>query len=93
LEVVPAALRQLRIEIPPEEVRRAVEASSFARMREHEDRVAGSSSDGAGRPRMIRAGRTAGWKDWMTPELAEFFSGDELRTVARGYGYDLSELS
>ena len=42
---------------------------------------------------MIRAGKTDGWKDWMTPELADCFSGAELREVARQYGYDLSGVS
>jgi hypothetical protein len=89
VEVVSNALHRLGVDVSPAEVRRAADASSFERMREHEDRVAGSQPDGAAQPRMLRAGKTDGWKDWMTPELAEFFSGAELRAVARQYGYDL----
>jgi hypothetical protein len=93
VEVVSNALRRLGIEIPTPEARRAVEASSFAKMREHEDRMATSQPRGTAGPRMIRAGKKEGWKDWMTPELAEFFSGAELRAVARQYGYDLADRS
>jgi hypothetical protein len=89
VEVVSDALRRLDIQMPPVEVRRAVEASSFAKMREHEDRVARSRPVGSDPARVIRAGRTEGWKDWMTPHLARFFSGAELRVAAHQYGYDL----
>lgn len=90
VDVVRGLLRGCGLEVPVEEVRRAVEASSFARMREHEDRVAAAHAGGDDQPRVIRAGRIDGWKDWMTPELAEFFSGPELWEEARRYGYDTS---
>jgi hypothetical protein len=68
-------------------------ASSFAKMRAHEDQVAGDGDQTTGAPRVIREGKTDGWKGWMTPELATFFTGEEFRTVAKGYGYDLSGMS
>ena len=89
VEVVSAALRRMGLELPAAEVRRAVEASSFEKMREHEDQVAASRPDGPAQPRMVRSGKTEGWKAWMTPELAAFFTGDEVRTVARQFGYEL----
>ncbi|MGI5224662.1 sulfotransferase domain-containing protein [Actinoallomurus sp. CA-142502] len=92
-EVVVGALDRLGVKVTPDEVARAVDASSFAKMREHEDRMDPSGSDGAARPRVMRAGKTQGWKDWMTPELADFFAGAELREVARRYGYDLREVA
>jgi hypothetical protein len=87
--VVSGALDRLGVQATPAEVGRAVEASSFAKMREHEDRV--NPSDGTARPRVLRAGKTQGWKDWMTPQLADFFSGADLREAARRYGYDLGK--
>lgn len=77
-------LRPLDLDVSDAELRAAVEASTFERMRAHEDAVADTSA------RMIRSGRVNGWRSWMTPELAELFSGEELRTVAGRYGYDLS---
>ena len=92
VEVVTAALHRLDVDIDPERVRRAVDASSFDRMREHEDRVTSASGGGAAaQPRMIRAGKIDGWREWMTPELARFFAGAELRTVAARFGYDIAE--
>ena len=91
VEVVSAALGRLGIDVDQADIARAVEASSFARMRAHEERVVRQDNRPvAGAPRVIREGRTDGWKGWMTPELAEFFAGAELRLVAREYGYDLS---
>lgn len=84
--IVTAALRRAGVDIDDNAVAEAVEASSFARMRAHEEKVAG---DGAAVPRVIREGRTNGWKGWMTPELAGFFTGARLHTVAAEYGYDL----
>jgi hypothetical protein len=81
--VVADALRPLGVDVTIEDVRRAVEASSFERMRQHEDRVAGD------RPRVIRSGRVDGWRDWMTDELAQFFDGEDLRRLAAQYGYEL----
>ena len=91
VEIVSEALGRLDIEVDVGDIRRAVEASSFGKMREHEDRVAGFSPQAASGGRVIRAGKTDGWKEWMTPDLAELFSGAQLRQVAREYGYDLSE--
>ncbi|HEX6344998.1 sulfotransferase domain-containing protein [Umezawaea sp.] len=90
VEVVSTALRELGVEASEAEVVRAVGASSFARMREHEDRVAAAHPEHDDQRRVVREGKTDGWKDWMTPELARFFSGGELRDVARRYGYDLT---
>ncbi|MEU4420928.1 sulfotransferase domain-containing protein [Actinoplanes sp. NPDC024001] len=87
-EIVAAALRRAGVDIDDAAVAEAVEASSFARMRAHEEKVsAGSAAPAA--PRVIREGKTNGWKGWMTPELAPFFAGEELHTVAQKYGYDL----
>lgn len=65
-----------------------MEASSFARMRAHEEKVAGDGAAPAA-PRVIREGKTNGWKGWMTPELAGYFTGPQLHKVAAEYGYDL----
>jgi hypothetical protein len=90
VEVVTAALARVGVDVDAAEVAAAVEASSFERMRAHEDKVAGGGADGvAAAPRVIREGRTNGWKGWMTPELAGFFAGTDLRLVAREHGYDL----
>jgi hypothetical protein len=89
--VVSTALRRLGVEVDEDRLRHAVEASSFARMREHEDRVSAPQQDGVAQPRMVRAGKVDGWREWMTPELAPYFSGAELRAVAGQFGYDLSE--
>lgn len=91
VETVTAALARVGVQTGPAEVRRAVEASSFDRMRAHEDTVA--PDGGTAAPRVIRAGRTDGWKGWMTPELAAFFTSDALRGTAREYGYHLPGAS
>jgi hypothetical protein len=88
VEIVSAALQRIGVDRSRADVERAVEASSFAKMREHEDRVSG-----AGQPRMIRAGKIDGWTEWMTPELAGFFTGDDLREVGERYGYHLETPS
>ncbi|GGN19929.1 hypothetical protein FHR83_001937 [Actinoplanes campanulatus] len=88
-EIVTGVLRRAGVDIDAGAVAEAVEASSFARMRAHEDQVsAGGTAQAA--PRVIREGRTNGWKGWMTPELADFFTGTELRAVAKEYGYHLN---
>jgi hypothetical protein len=92
VEVVTTVLSRLGLDIPETEVARAVDASSFARMRAHEDEVAQQDTRPAGGARVVREGKTQGWKEWMTPELAPFFTGPQLRVVAGGYGYgDLPE--
>lgn len=91
--VVTAALTRVGAEVTEAEVTRAVDASSFAKMRAHEDQGARDGGRDDGAPRVIREGRTDGWKGWMTPELATFFTGEELRALARTYGYDLPGAS
>ncbi|MEV6603074.1 sulfotransferase domain-containing protein [Kutzneria sp. NPDC051319] len=81
--VVVDALRPLGVDVTIDDVGRAVEASSFERMRRHEDRVADD------RPRVIRSGRVEGWREWMTDELAAFFGGEDLRRLAAQCGYEL----
>jgi hypothetical protein len=81
------------VQVDESDVAAAVDASSFAKMRAHEDRVAGDGDQGTGAPRVMREGKTDGWKGWMTPELATFFTGAELRAVAAQYGYDLPAAS
>jgi Sulfotransferase domain len=82
LETVREALATLGLEAGDDTLRRAIERSTFDSMRRHEERVAG-----AGEGRLMRAGKVAGWRDWMTPELARHFSGAELRAVAKRFGY------
>jgi len=89
VEVVTAIVRRLGVDVGEADVARAVDASSFTRMREHEDRAAAERPGGG---RMVREGRTDGWKGWMTPGLAGYFTSVELRTTAREYGYDLPEI-
>jgi len=93
IEVVTAALGRLDVEIDEADVARAVQASSFEKMRAHEDRVAQEADRTAAAPRVIREGKTDGWRDWMTPDLAAFFAVEELRLTAREYGYDLPKAS
>ncbi|PWK84882.1 sulfotransferase domain-containing protein [Lentzea atacamensis] len=88
VEVVTDIVRRLGVEVGEADVTRAVDASSFTRMREHEERAAGSRPGGG---RMVREGKTDGWKGWMNPDLAGYFTSVELRTTAREYGYDLPE--
>jgi hypothetical protein len=85
-EVVGGVLDRLGMRLPAAEIARAADASSFPRMREHEDRATDPD-----RPRVIRAGRVAGWTAWMTPELARFFADPQLWEVAARYGYCESE--
>ncbi|WDZ84794.1 sulfotransferase domain-containing protein [Micromonospora cathayae] len=90
VEVVATALGRLGVAVDRDAVAAAVEASSFDRMRAHEDRVAAGDGDPAtATRRVVREGRTQGWKRWMTPELATLFTGPDLRLVAAEYGYQL----
>jgi hypothetical protein len=82
-EVVTGVLRRAGLEIDDAAIEAAVEASSFTKMRAHEDQVSGSA------PRVIREGRTNGWQRWMNPTLEPFFTGPDLHTAAAGYGYDI----
>jgi Sulfotransferase domain len=90
-EVMRRGLRDLGLEIADDEVRRAVEQSTFEVMRTHEDRVVGSGDDGPAQPRMMRRGQPGEWREWMTPELAGHFSWPGVRTVAGHFGYRLAE--
>lgn len=89
LEAVAQLLRPLPVDVPAERLRHAVEASTFERMRAHEDRVAADAPAATG-ARMIRSGKVSGWREWMTPELERFFAGEELRSIARQFGYELA---
>jgi hypothetical protein len=91
VEVVSAALRGVGVSLPDAVVRAAVEASSFERMRAHEDQMATGQVEDAERPRMIRAGKINGWTEWMTPDLARLFTGSDLVEVGRRFGYELGE--
>jgi len=85
---VRTALRALGVEVPEADLERAVEASGFERMRAHEDSVAALDRDKVN-ARIMRKGAVEGWREWMTPDLAECFSGDETASVAAYFGYQL----
>jgi hypothetical protein len=89
VEVLEPALRELPVDVTADTLRAAAEASSFERMRAHEDAVVAQDAAGERQPRMIRKGAVSGWTSWMTPALAGYFSDPELGAVARQYGYDL----
>jgi Sulfotransferase domain len=90
LRTMRSAFETIELDVPEEELRRAIERSSYDAMRANEDAVAASDSD---RPkeRIMRRGKVGEWEEWMTPELARCFSGDEVRSVARRFGYSLPE--
>lgn len=89
LTTISRALTGLDLNFDPEALRRAIERSSYDSMRAREDVVAG---DDAKRPRarILRSGTVEEWRTWMTPRLAEYFSGVALSAVAQRLGYDLS---
>jgi len=87
VETLRRALRSVGLAPGDEELRRALERSSFEAMRAHEDAVAGSDRSRPAQARMMRRGKVDGWTEWMTPELAECFSGDAVHAVAARFGY------
>lgn len=79
-------LAAIGVQVPVEDLRRAVQCSSYEVMRAHEDTVAQSDSDGR-EARVMRSGNVEGWKEWMTPQLMSYFLDERLRSVARQFGY------
>ncbi|HWM01026.1 MAG TPA: sulfotransferase domain-containing protein [Actinophytocola sp.] len=94
VEAVTDMLAQLELPVAPERVERAVERSSFEKMRAHEDKVAATLSE-ADAPdlRMMRRGKVNEWQEWFTPDLARRFADDELIKVAGQFGYHLAEAA
>jgi Sulfotransferase domain len=87
-ETMRAALRHSGVQVPDAALRRALERSTFEAMRTHEDRVA-ETDQGRRQARVMRSGKVEGWTEWMTPCLAEYFSSDQVRSVAQCFGYTL----
>jgi hypothetical protein len=93
LDGVPTVRRALSafgLDCATEQIERAVADSAFERMRAHEDSVADFDRD-KGESRIMRAGKVNGWHNWMTPEIAACFSGDRARSVAREFGYNMTD--
>lgn len=93
VEAVTDLLAALELEVAPERIERAVQRSSFETMRAHEDRIVTELSE-ADAPdlRMIRRGKVNEWREWLTPELAQWFRDPELIAVAAELGYALDGL-
>jgi hypothetical protein len=74
------------------EVRQAVQDSSFALMRAHEDQVAGAVGGSAGEPaRINRRGKVGEWREWYDdPGLAARFQEPALLRTAARFGYVLT---
>jgi hypothetical protein len=85
LKTMRDALGEVDLHLADKVIERAVQRSSFEAMRGHEDAVAPPGSEA----RVMRSGKTEGWRDWMTPRLASYFSGDGFADVARAFGYDV----
>jgi len=83
-----ASLHAFGVDLPAADLAAAVEASTFARMRAHEDTVAGQDA-GKEQSRVMRRGVVGEWREWMTPDLAVHFTGAELRETARLFGYSM----
>ena len=64
-------------------IARAVEASSFATMRDHEDRHV---ADGGGR-RIMRRGTVEEWREWLEGDLLRRFEDPRMQQLARSLGY------
>jgi hypothetical protein len=90
VEAVTELLTTLELDVAPEVVERAVERSSFESMRAHEEKVVRTLSEkDAPDLRMMRRGKVDEWQEWLTPELAPYFSDPELVAVAAELGYSL----
>jgi hypothetical protein len=85
LKTIRDALGALDLRPPNKEIQCAVKRSSFQTMRGREDAVAPPGNDA----RVMRSGQANEWREWMTPRLASYFSGDAFGDVARGFGYDI----
>jgi hypothetical protein len=86
LETFRNALRTFGVEVPESELREAIDFSSFESMRAHEDAVNASGGQDSGQ-RMVRQGKTDGWREWMTRELAGRFSSARTKALAARFGY------
>lgn len=86
---VGTALRAFGLDLPDEEIARAVENSSFENMRAHEDTVAAQDRD-KGQFRIMRKGKVGEWTEWMTPDLHTYFSAPRAVSVAARFGYELN---
>lgn len=80
-----AALRAFDVDATEVELANAVDNSTFEAMRRHEDQAA---AEGDGR-RVLRKGAVSGWREWMTPQIAAFFTDPALAAMAQRFGYEL----
>jgi hypothetical protein len=90
-ETTDGALRRFGVRAPEARLRRAIANSTFEAMRKHEDGVA-ASLPARREARVMRAGKVAGWRDWITPQLARHFASDDLRSLAARLGYAVEEV-
>lgn len=79
------------MDIPQKRLAEAVGNSSFAAMSAHEARTACSGAPATSGERVMRRGQVGEWREWMTPRLRAYFTGQEARRVAAYYGYDLAQ--
>lgn len=64
-------------------ISRAVRASSFVAMRDHEDRHA-ANRDG---PRIMRRGKVGEWREWFKGDLSRRFDDAPMQQLACSVGY------
>ena len=81
-----ALLRFLRIERDAADLDRAIEESSYRRMRTLETEAIASEGDTIGKGRVMRAGKVEGWRAELSKELLGTFEGMPSRALRR-FGY------
>ncbi|MEV0277517.1 sulfotransferase domain-containing protein [Streptomyces sp. NPDC050610] len=91
-----AALRNglgdLGIQVGTEDLARAVERSSFANMRAHEENHPDNKkSEPMTKTRIMRSGTPNEWHRWITPSLHRKFSSGHIAEVARRFGYQTTQ--
>lgn len=87
---ISAAFAAFGLEVAPSDLDRAIEMSSFDRMRAHEDAVMQSSGRIGDPGRIMRRGKIDEWREWMTPNLERLFADEALVATAARYGYDVA---
>lgn len=92
-QTVRVALETVGVDVATEELRQAVDRSTFESMRAHEDSVAEADSDRSSEARIMRAGKVEGWRNWITPKLSRYFVGEELSSIARRFGYTIPKTA
>ena len=89
VQTVAQLLQTLSISRTEQEIERAVEQSSFERMRQHEDRVAADDPEANTQRRIMRRGKIDEWQEWYGGALAAYFEVPALRALAQRFGYRL----